>query len=1393
MPSDDLTTAERATRPHVQHKLRRKDHSSSGGRAAPEVYAKYTSLLQQANALFLQRQFYPAAVHAAHAARIYPTSQIFALLSAINEGLGHFDRALDFRLLQAFMSRDAVLWKELLSECLERQLFFKATVCLHRLSALEMRDAFQYRSLQIQLADLYMGLGEIQRASRILNKLWVGSTFRDFEVFSLLSSLYFQLGRWNALSQLLTESLEGGFKKKKKDTKDNSTDSTVTCADLPEEEMYGLSQQDTEAAGVAGATATNDGTVSSCTISKSSVRRRTKKKSVTFMTQVADVNTQQSEAALSQLDADEDGGTSTVVSSFESIQNNSNNSNGDGEANEDDFNFEDGEAPTPSPTFSTPPIAEDDVTAVMREWDLRTKTAKKNFLTLVNVHSELLNEQGKFDKSIRLLQQCAALLEVPLFELPPDLLLRYGVACAYLGNSRECGEVFEQLLMTCPLANYSDALYDAAVTLQHVGMHADSVRVLMALRRFHKPELDALQGELLELLAEEDGNNVEETPALRSVVDSSCARSSELLPTNSQLHSLQAKAAFAERQRVLEGEIATHRTTHVALSFHIAKSLVHLDRVDEAIAMLQEIHAIDKSHVGTRLELAHIYQTKRRDLDAAEAVLSPQEADDAFMVVQLSAALLPLLQQQKKYVDAISIGVGLFQLLLADNDALDEGDRLSTYSGATSGSRSQRSSLRRYAMPTLTRTASSIISSNSIADMVGGGEFRGAASSAHSIAASFVSFASASVASRMARRGGLTSTAAGSHAATSVAGSRAAGTSASGVSDAPWTKKDASALFSFHRKRQQIQPRTPQPSMSAAARQKRQEEAQRRVAEYQAKYATTNNDATENASSGGGSIGDVAELEEMERLLQDAEDDHRSGDEPPRQRRRTDDSENAESPAEAEAPEDLEAVAQRCFDDPSIGNLFVLCTQDPTATQPAAGEQAPVVMEPPRTPTGKEVLQLVGRSKLIDLAVAVVDCYIALERYDEGKEFANVVLTAWGKQKARRYRTTTDVPLRLAVLRCSFASGKLEDTMRLALAVLSDDDDGGGEQQSKLAKDVLRALHGILENGDTSSDTAVRGSMSYLHRQMFEGRSNNPAARLIFKKHPVPFLVLRANEHMHSRSYRRALNYFLLALSLRPDEPYLNFIVAVTYACTASNRVVAAVSECVSASFYYLERYRRLMLREQDRPTGMPSLSPSSVLEATVLAPIAADDFAKTMDDAVFAGKRGISDFLTSFGFHAPSTTFSQQSTSRGSGSERSAALEIDDEIVVHARRVEVAYNTARLFHYLQLHYLATPLYEDVLAMCDRCLARRNDAGLSLHPECSDEVSTYADEAKSTGRETLHFRASSAEEEDLSAIRARAYSRLRAVDQMARLNLYLICMKVSENPLLALSVLQVHN
>ena len=200
--NDGLPSEEPAERSSNAKKLRRIVLFAS-----KEVEDAYTKAVEAAQTAFLSGNPSEARTKAMDALRIAPTAQLFALLAAICEQEGNHDGAVDFRLLQAFFARDVVLWKELLYEFLNAGHLFKASLCLRRWAAAET-DRDKRRELRLQLADLYISLGEWMRANSVLLELWRSSDHQDFEVLALIATLYFQLGRLRALATIVAEARE---------------------------------------------------------------------------------------------------------------------------------------------------------------------------------------------------------------------------------------------------------------------------------------------------------------------------------------------------------------------------------------------------------------------------------------------------------------------------------------------------------------------------------------------------------------------------------------------------------------------------------------------------------------------------------------------------------------------------------------------------------------------------------------------------------------------------------------------------------------------------------------------------------------------------------------------------------------------------------------------------------------------------------------------------------------------------------------------------------------------------------------------------------------------------------------------------------------------------------
>jgi len=476
--------------PRRQRRVSLKEFSSSA------LHHRFEEHIRKAQDAFLIGEIGTAETHASKALAIRPTAHLFAFMAVLAESKGQFDRASDFRLLQAFLAKDRVLWEELLHEFLSQQLYFKSAMVLQRLSALEKQDRERYRTLQMQLADLYIGLGEIRRAVNVLVPLWESSRCQDFGVFSTLSGLYFQLGKWNALESLISSSLRyflavedlhptaGERRKESAEDVHNGLFSSRDAVQEVERDASPtargsslLKEEDKETRSER-VEEDERGSSSGC----SPEAAKTAKRRVRFLNQEEeDEGSQMGHSATGSLMRDSYEGTPPAFSSFTST------------------NYY-----TLSSSLSSllgikgGPV--EGVQPVLSPIHLQTPKKRQSFLILINVHSEFLNEQSKFMETIHLVDFAAACLGEPLLSLPPDLLFRYGTACAFQGKGSvyetPCVQVFQHLLETCRMSDYGDVLLDAAANLCKAGMVELSEEIYDVFVRYYTLERNHKEGEL---------------------------------------------------------------------------------------------------------------------------------------------------------------------------------------------------------------------------------------------------------------------------------------------------------------------------------------------------------------------------------------------------------------------------------------------------------------------------------------------------------------------------------------------------------------------------------------------------------------------------------------------------------------------------------------------------------------------------------------------------------------------------------------------------------------------------------------------------------------------------------------------------------------------------------
>ncbi|CCD16536.1 unnamed protein product [Trypanosoma congolense IL3000] len=1073
-----------------QTEPKRRRRSSKFDFSSEELHKRFENHIAKAQQLFLQNDKDGAEVEATMALRIHPTDHIFALLAVIADSKGQFNRASDFRLLQAFMANDAVLWEELLHEFLQEQLYYKSAVCLQRLSVLETKDKARFRTLQLQLADLYVGLGELKRATNILVSLWNGSRCRDFEVFALLSSLFFQLGRWNSLHRLIESSLKFTFRLAAGEQSECTT-SLDTFSAPREGERSSLARGKES-------------------IPTSSMKRRVSKRVRFFGVDEGNDN--------------DDGGseecnktqTPGLCPTPASTINDAHCMNLEDE--NDDFDFS---SVVESQRVEGPSSAAGAPSSVVSSlyggtMNLRTAASKKNFLTLVNVHAELLNEEGNFLDTVRLLEFTAGCLNASLLELPPDLLVRLGVAYAFLGGmEQQCREVFQHLVDTCSMEEYGDVLYDAARALQSVGLHAEALMLFRTVRRYHEFQM------------------------LRSTEDN-----------------------------VDGGKMAEVKTVFAATLFAEGQCEASLGNTQMAHDNFCRVLEVEPGHLQSRLALGRMCMYDMKDPKRAIEILTPGEDEPPLDRIQLAAELVRVFALSKKYTEAIALGVSVFELVLSSEDG---GDTESVAPGSV------RRSTKPLSMPTLSRASSAIIPPSSIADIVNGRVPESANFSSgrltHTLATS-IRASSAAFQANLARRGSapLTVSIYGASAAASTAGgwSRA---------DDDASVKDSSTIFRFNRRSKhsgclQRVDRDPQSRKISRAtcgldvedvdeyeqvRKRRREEVTQRDA--QSFWKTSGDNAVDDANKSfiqedpapevvRGNEG--SSIKENPGEIHDGYSDESADD--------CDDGSKYELPS-------LEDISKQ-FSDPAMQELFlsVSSNQPPVTVGGLRGVNTGGLMDGVNAVsaahgvdpglkgtalriTMSDALRVLGRNGVIELAVTVIDCYGEIGRFTEAKEFAFVVLMGCKRASFFRYVGTLEHPLRWAILRAALASQESEDVYRVGVRLLQ-------EQCSVEEKDrVVELLFGVLNRTGASSCALSRRTV---------GRVD---------EYP-PVLALTGNRYFIHRSYVRALNMYLAALQRRPNDIILCFLVGLCYLLASHQKRIRARSACVLAAWHYLSKYQ---------------------------------------------------------------------------------------------------------------------------------------------------------------------------------------------------------------------------
>lgn len=1185
-------SADRAKSERSSERLKKQMKVSCKEFSSAELHIRFESHVSKAQDAFLKGDNALAEAEATLALRIRPTAHLFALLAVIAESQGQFDRASDFRLLQAFLARDVVLWEELLHDFLSQQLFFKSVVCLQRLSAMET-DKVRYRQLQLQLADLLIGLGEIRRATNVLVPLWNSSRCRDFEVFALLSSLYFQLGKWSSLQALISSSLKHSF--------GAAPSVAVAAASEPE----GKTSDDT------------------------SKRTRRVTKRVRFFGMP---NEEEDTVADDPAAETADGWIPIALPTPAPTA----------VDEEDDFSFDDlgfgmgdkmptaGSSPAGAhaqlsttqiatgilPTSAEAQHASEAVRSLYGETvTLTTPAMKRNFMTLVNVHAELLNESGKFAETIRLMEYTAAVLQVTILDLPPDLLVRLGTAYAFQGDREQpCREVFEHLLETCAMDEYGDVLLDAAVSLQKVGMQAEARRVFETFARYHdfshRRVVAALETarEALQL-AEENERAIHERQAQQHA------------PLSESAH----VASLRQRYDSLRAECDETATVLTAACVGVAQCSYATGDMDTAIAMGEKALALDPQHLHSRLLLGKIYYYEEENLEKAVQVLTPTEGEPALVRIQLGAALVRFFFRSAKYVEAIALGVAIFDIILS---SAEDGDTASVAPG------SSRRSTAALLMPAMSRASSAIVPAGALAETVGtaaasslgGGSVAGSVNRLSASLAASIRSGTSVYRQQLQRRGrtALTTTVYGASAAASVAAGW-------GREEEEEKLKESSTIFRFNRKRTK---RRDGPAMRVAApttdvatgasvggardgeadtdafateegeaqRRKRQriEEATTRDART---FWPTEEEGSRRAPHGAEATGSEALVKTEERNPPTAEASPTTDTAvppPPRAMRVVDATptksgmrqihldealgiqgygnattagdrdrdldeleafENVmqEMAGEEVDPESLALPSleelSKQFDDPDMARMFLRASTHEVAedTRNATATVAGVDLDPAHDRvTAREAITAIGRTEFMTLVVRIVDSYSALGQFSEAKEFAFVALTHFSQKRTfRQMGKPLERPLRLALLRAAMAAGESEDAYRVGVRLLQEDTSEADRNA------VIELMHGVLNRCEDRS--------SILYRSFVDGDCD------------VAHLVLLANRYMQTRSMVRVLNLYLAALQERPQDIFLNFMVGLSYLLCSHQKRTQDREWCVSAAVYYLSQYQTFL------------------------------------------------------------------------------------------------------------------------------------------------------------------------------------------------------------------------
>lgn len=1200
-----------------------------------ELHWRFERHVTNAQDAYLTGDSALAEKEATAALSIKPTPNLFALLSVIAESKGQFDRANDFRLLQAFLAHDATLWEELLHDFLSQQLYYKSVVCLQRISAME-KDPARYRSLQFQLADLLIGLGEIRRATHVLVPLWNSSKCRDFEVFALLSSLYFQLGKWSSLQRLITSSLKNSFH-----------------VSLPPE----LENSKAMTAGEAQ-TERNESAVATATTARAPGRTKTSKR-VSKRVRFFGVDDDEEEEANNDDQEGEGKGSEDAQRPEPNLSSAAATGTSDVVGGDDDFSFDeleeslggksavqssgDGESGTlPRPATVEAAAAGAAVHGLYGDRiRLVTPTQKRNFLTLVNVHAELLNESGRFAETVQLMTFTAATLGVNLLDLPPDLLVRAGTAYAYLGEpemKQPCREIFQHLLETCRMDEYGDVLLDAGHSLQKVGMHEEAQPLFETFSRYY----EYVCTENAKRLAEAEREVVAAEKAATSGGSSKGAENDRSWVTTERLR--------LARQHVdeLRAESAEMKTVLAAAYYGSANSLFSLRRIDDAEINGRKALAADPTHLHARLLLGKLYFYHRHDLRAAVDALTPKEGEPALQRIQLGASLVRVFFKSRRYVEAIALGVSIFEIVFASSE---DGDTESVAPG------SSRRATAPLLMPTMSRASSAIVPASTL--LPSGDSGVGAGTAAASVGR-LSAFLAASIRSgtsvyrqQLTRRGraALTTTVYGASAAASIAAGW-------GREDEEARLKDSSTIFRFHRTRRahsryangkdqddgretkgEREEEASPPSSPGGAEEdesahlaerleRRRSERREVVTTMDAKgfWESPTDDENEGTDKGnvktedgkegpweaeaepaedkeevrgegdttgmstGGSggrkrarrnddwrAGRVAAItipSEKDRSLEELEEFEEAVQQQQEEGEAARDADSA-LPLESYELPSLEEISKR-FDDPVMAKLFLEASSHQSGIDSAADQQQQQGQRVSiQTGAGAGVGPLPGADR-----VTMREALTALGKMEFMSLTVAVVDSYSALGKFNEAKEFAYLALsRIGAQRFFRQMGtSLERPLRLALLRAA--------MAAGHSEDAFRVGLRLLQSDPSPEER--QQVIELMHGVLNRCEDRTTILYRVFTEGAcdVPLLVLFANRYYQTRSYTRVLNLYLCALQERPRDVFLTFLVGLCYLFVSHQKTAKPREALVSAGVYYLSQYQSLLITVDSSRTG---------------------------------------------------------------------------------------------------------------------------------------------------------------------------------------------------------------